>query len=183
MTKRRDPMTFADAVTRIARDMTWAWIAELLGKSESHVRRAGDPDGKYQFSLEQAYVIDSEYILATGDVPPLLGVYRRRLEQLIAQTEGRRAEARPLQTCAGAMELLGKLTGDLARALSDGGITRTEAMSLSSGIETLHKQLDRLLAEVIALRGEGDGSREDGVARFPGPDQLSLLSRARTSQV
>ena len=80
MTKRRDPASFADAVTKIAGLLTYAALAEMVGKSERAVRNWSDPETGAVPSIEDAWRMDAAYLSAGGGKAPMLTVYALRLE-------------------------------------------------------------------------------------------------------
>lgn len=84
MTKRRTPLTFPDAVTRVAGVLTFAGMAQLLSRSDRCVRNWSDPESSASPSLAQALALDAAYRLAGGDGAPILEAYAFQLDAQIA---------------------------------------------------------------------------------------------------
>jgi len=80
MTKPRAPFTFQRALARIADTLGWDGCADVLGKSESFVRKLGDPDAAREISLQDALRLDNAYHRAGGDGAPFFECYAHRLE-------------------------------------------------------------------------------------------------------
>ncbi|OCC25331.1 hypothetical protein MB02_01275 [Croceicoccus estronivorus] len=80
MTIPRKPTTFARALTEIALLLGWDECAEVLGKSESHVRKLGAPDTERELSLRDAVRLDAAYRRAGGEGAPLLECYALKLD-------------------------------------------------------------------------------------------------------
>lgn len=81
MTKVRQPLTFAHAVTRIAGRIGWDGCADACGKSERAVRAWSDPELDRQPCLDDALALDAAYVAAGGGEAPLLSVYAARLDR------------------------------------------------------------------------------------------------------
>lgn len=96
MTKARDPLSIADAVTEIADRITWEKAAEAVGKSVRLVAYWSDPDDDRKPSLAQALALDAVYRRETGgDYAPIQAAYAHQLDLLQAPV-GNRAELRQL---------------------------------------------------------------------------------------
>ena len=110
MTKARQPLTFPDAVTRVAGRIGWAGAADACGKSERAVRAWTDPELDRQPCLDDALALDAAYLAAGGGEPPLMAVYAARLE---------RASAPPANSAdlARATAAVAKETGEAVAAL------------------------------------------------------------------
>ncbi|TMJ19005.1 MAG: hypothetical protein E6G92_04115 [Alphaproteobacteria bacterium] len=80
MTKRRAPLTFELALTKIAGVIGWQVAAEIVGQSERAVRNWSDPDAAAGIRLDAALKLDVAYRSAGGDGFPLLQCYSLRLE-------------------------------------------------------------------------------------------------------
>lgn len=80
MTKRRDPASFADAVTKIAGRLTYAGAAAAAKCSERTVRNWSDPGTRTMPSLADALRLDTAYMAAGGAKPPLMSVYALKLQ-------------------------------------------------------------------------------------------------------
>lgn len=84
MTKLRSPASFADAVTRVAGRLGWDGAAQAVGKAERTVRNWSDPDTGAQPTIEDALRMDAAYVTTGGGEPPMLTVFRLRLDQSLA---------------------------------------------------------------------------------------------------
>jgi hypothetical protein len=98
VTKPRPPLTFAQAVTRIAGLIGWTDAATIVGRKERTVRLWSEPDQGGTCTLDQARDLDAAYRAAGGDGAPLLDAYAFQLEvQIALQTGCRRALASDLE--------------------------------------------------------------------------------------
>lgn len=80
MTKARAPLTFQDAVTKIAAEIGWDGCAAAVGKTERLVRYWSDPDEDREPSITQALKLDAAYRAKTGsNSAPLLTAYAHLL--------------------------------------------------------------------------------------------------------
>lgn len=75
MTKQRQPLTFADAVTRIAGLLTVAGAARVVRRSERCLRDWSDPGTLTCPSLEQGLTLDRAWRTAGGEGAPILEAY------------------------------------------------------------------------------------------------------------
>lgn len=85
MTKVRPPVSFYDAITRIAGRIGWDGCASAAGKAERTVRNWSDPDTGAVPSIEDAFRLDAAYRAAGGGDAPIMSVYALRLDREIAQ--------------------------------------------------------------------------------------------------
>lgn len=80
MTKVRPPLTFENALTKVAGHIGWDRVAEITKKGESTVRNWSDHDTTTSITLECALLLDAEFHKAGGDGTPFLLCYATRLE-------------------------------------------------------------------------------------------------------
>lgn len=80
MTKARPPLTFYRALSRVADLIGWDGCAAVCAKSESTLRKYGDPDAEREISLRDAMRLDLAFARAGGDGAPLFQAYAARLE-------------------------------------------------------------------------------------------------------
>ena len=80
MTLPRQPATFENALSDIAKVLGWDGCGTVLGKSESHVRKLGAPDTERELSLRDAVRLDAAYRRAGGEGAPLLECYALKLD-------------------------------------------------------------------------------------------------------
>lgn len=151
MTKCRPPLTFELALTRIAGLIFWDGCAQLLGISESAVRKLSDPDIERQISMRNARRLDAAYQRAGGAGAPMLECYALQLEM-----EGE----------AGSASL-----GELIATASDAARETGEAIAASmTAIERRGdtRSRDRALREIE----EGIAALTAMAARLGGADML-----------
>lgn len=84
MTIIRKPVTFERALSTIAELLGWDGCADVLGKSESHIRKMGTPDTDRELSIRDAVRIDAAYRRAGGEGAPLLECYALKLDMHVA---------------------------------------------------------------------------------------------------
>lgn len=82
VTKVRPPLSIDGALGRIAGLLPGAWkeMAEVVGKSETVVRRWGDHDAPDQIPLPCAIALDIAYQRAGGDDRPLFETYALQVQ-------------------------------------------------------------------------------------------------------
>lgn len=96
MTKARDPLTVADAVTDIAKELGWDEAAALFGCTVRMVAAWSDPDDPREPSLRQALALDAAYRAKTkADFAPIQAAYAHQLD-LIQAPVGNRDQLRQL---------------------------------------------------------------------------------------
>ncbi|MDG6079777.1 hypothetical protein E3U23_11310 [Erythrobacter litoralis] len=80
--KPRAPLSTDQALARIAGQLpgSYAEMAERTGRSESHVRKWGDPDCREMIPLDHAITLDLAFQEAGGNGCPLHDSYTARLE-------------------------------------------------------------------------------------------------------
>lgn len=80
MTKRRLPVTFENALTRLAGTIGWAEVARICGAAERTVRNWSDPDTSAAITLDAALALDLAWRGEGGEGAPMFQCYRLRLE-------------------------------------------------------------------------------------------------------
>jgi len=110
MTKRRAPLTYELALTKVAGLIGWPRTAEILGFAERTVRNWSDPDTSAEIRAGAMEQLDIEYQQAGGAGAPFLEVYATRLKTALANTLGS-AEA-----IAAATEIAAKESGEAVAA-------------------------------------------------------------------
>lgn len=81
MTKLRPPVSFYDAVTRIAGRIGWAGCSNATGRAERTVRNWSDPDTGATPSIEDAFRLDAAYRASGGGDAPIMAVYALMLDR------------------------------------------------------------------------------------------------------
>ncbi|MCC2976226.1 hypothetical protein LK533_06005 [Sphingomonas sp. PL-96] len=92
MTKQRPPLSFEQAIARIAGLLGWEEAAGLIGKKGKTLRDYGDPDVATGICLADAFTLDCAYRAAGGEGLPILQTYMFRSE-VEAATPGHDPEA------------------------------------------------------------------------------------------
>lgn len=87
MTKVRAPLTFPDAVTRIAGLIGWAEVARVTGRAERTVRDWSDPDRRTVPPIDQALDLDAAYRAAGGEGSPFIDAYAFLLDVKVDRQE------------------------------------------------------------------------------------------------
>jgi hypothetical protein len=85
VTKRREPLTYHHALTRIAALIGWDSAGAICGVSGRMVRYWSDPDCETEIRLLDAERLDRAYLAAGGDHAPFQRLLTLRLE--IAQRD------------------------------------------------------------------------------------------------
>lgn len=146
MTKRRQPLTLAAALTRIADIVGWDEMAEATRRRPSMVRAWADPDRREEVPLRDAIQLDRAYQASGGAGAPLFEVYADRLD--IAGTY-MPAEAIALVSHAGrVVRECGEATDALITASLAKGDARARAEAqrqVEEAIEVLRRALPLLV--------------------------------------
>lgn len=150
MTIPRKPTTFSRALAAIADLLGWDGCAEVLGKSESHVRKLGAPDTEREISLRDAVRLDAAYRRAGGAGAPLLECYALKLDLNVPMTGGphcmltsaAHAAKESGEAVAAAIDLAGRTTDPAAR------------LRAVREIEEAITEMSRLLTRIVATDEE-----------------------------
>ena len=85
MTKPREPLTFALAITTICGRIGWKEAARIADRSERTIRYWSESDHTPTASIQQAIDLDRAYLEAGGSEAPILESYARQLDIHLAQ--------------------------------------------------------------------------------------------------
>lgn len=146
MTKVRRPLTFQRALGRIADLIGWDGCAEVLGKSESALRKLSDPDIGREISLTDARRLDAAWRRAGGAGAPFLECYSLQLE--IADGEAAGPE-RILAALGKAAHEHGEAVAaalEAARNPSSPAAREAALRELQESIEAMHAVMEPLQA-------------------------------------
>lgn len=143
MTKVRDPLTVADAVTEIAKTIGWETAATVGGvTSVRTVAYWSDPEDAREPSLKQALALDAAYRAKTGgDHAPILAAYAYQLD-LIQAPVGNTAELR-------------QLVGEVAREAGEAVcalLAASEANADHRTTKTAERELDEMVEVAVRTR-------------------------------
>lgn len=90
MTKAREPLSIADAVTEIAKTVGWEETAALVGLTVRSIAYWSDPEDPREPKLSQALALDAAYRVATkSDYAPIQAAYAYQLDVLQAPVGNR----------------------------------------------------------------------------------------------
>lgn len=137
MTKERAPLSFEQALARIAGRLPDGWntMSAITGRSASTIRAWGDPDRREEIPLRDACKLDLAYVEAGGDSAPLHEAYTHQLEQaaLAQWAPGRELAAHAAQVIkecgdAGSALVLASQPGACDRLKADAKREVAEAM-------------------------------------------------------
>ena len=92
MTKVRAPLTFDNALSRIAGQIGWPAMAAATERKDRTVRNWGDPDTGESCPIDCALALDLAYGKGGGEGAPMFEVYALRLEADRAEIYADQAE-------------------------------------------------------------------------------------------
>lgn len=147
MTKLRGPLTHARAVTRIAKFITKAVAAQVVGKSERTIDYWCDPDHPKCPTLREAVLLDAEWIRRGGRGAPLMEAHSAILTASCDQQivdRGLLAES-----CADAVEESGEAMAAVFMMLATPDVTPC-AIKVSHAIEQTEEAYSAT-GQVLAL--------------------------------
>lgn len=81
MTKLRAPLTFDNALSRIAGQIGWPAMADAVGQKDRTVRDWGDPDTGRACPITAAVILDLAYRAAGGEGAPMYETYSLLIDQ------------------------------------------------------------------------------------------------------
>lgn len=156
MTKLRPPLTPYRALTEIAAQLGWDGCGSVLGKSESLMRKWGDPDAEREISFQDAIRLDAAYLRAGGGRAPLLECYAARLD---LDADEREDQEQLLAATSKAAKEAGEAVGaalDAAAKSSDPAMRAKAVLEAKEGIEALHGLLFSLQRTGPTASGRND---------------------------
>lgn len=146
MTKRRLPLTFENALTRIAGELGWTKVAEICGVQERACRNWSDPDTTQAISMEAALRLDVAFHAAGGQGSPFLQCYATRLDaEQLAANPGRER----LLECAGRAS---KEAGEAIAAALAAAMPGAHPADFVVGEKELEEAIDALTHTLAALK-------------------------------
>lgn len=161
MTKRRLPLTFENALTKVAGLIGWDETAKICGQSPRTVRNWSEPDTTASITLEACLKLDVAWHAAGGEGAPFHDCYETRLQvESYAAVPGREA----LIACAARAA---KESGEAVSATliaahpaaqpADFAVAERE---IEESINALHSQLAALRARRTSSIAGHDGGAE-----------------------
>lgn len=146
MTKRRRPLTFENALTKIAAELGWPRVAEICGVQERACRNWSDPDTTQAISMEAALRLDVAFHAAGGEGSPFLQCYATRLDaEQLAATPGRER----LLECAG---VAAREAGEAVAAALAAALPGARPGDFVVGEKELEEAIDALTRTLAALK-------------------------------
>jgi hypothetical protein len=146
MTKRREPLTYHRALTKVAALLGWDTCAGLCGVTDRAVRNWSDPDTDSEIRVIDAERLDRAYLAAGGDHAPFHQVFGLRLD--IAACD-RRADL----TIAAARTA--KESGEAVSAIVLAAIPGASPAALRRAREEGEEAIDALTESLAALGRHG----------------------------
>lgn len=146
--KPRQPQTFDAGIVRAIGILGRDGAAAATNRSEPTVYAWGDPDSDKLPNIAQAFALDAACADATGETP-ILAVYLRMIQERGVAHD----PLPPTERLLAGLSTMGRLAAEVREALdpaSPGGcrVTPTEEARISSAIDGLRAELDRLERDV-----------------------------------
>jgi hypothetical protein len=85
VTLARTPLTFADAMTRVAGVLTFARCRSIVHRSDRAVRSWSEPASGKSPTVVQAFALDTAYRLAGGEGAPFAEALAHQVDTAVAQ--------------------------------------------------------------------------------------------------
>ena len=142
--KPREPNSIEEALSRLLLKISPAEASRIIGKSESLVRKASDPDISYCLSLRDAIALDAAFEAKGFGEAPIAMMYRRKLEALMVANDGdveQKTTVSPLVNLSILMEEIGNVAYETNTAMKDGIFSNNEVARISGAIEDAINQL------------------------------------------
>ncbi|RJF93006.1 hypothetical protein [Sphingomonas cavernae] len=157
MTKARPPVSFAQAIARIAGRIGYDVAAKVADRSERTVYQWADPDTDTTPTLAQAVALDTAYAEAGGEGSPILDTYAQIFDRVFADASADRnalAQSAALASLEG-----GQFVAALIAAAMPGATPAQIARAEAEGEEAVNafKNSMRQLSRLAAGRGSQPG--------------------------
>lgn len=143
--KPRTPKSIAGALTKIMTALSDARCAEIVGRSDSLIRKWADPDHPSQPTLAQALALDLMYVEQGHGDPPILEIYQDLLADALSHRDDREADI--LMTALSVQSAVGSLSEAIRAALDPNGpggvsITASEGQRILEILDQLEDHTD-----------------------------------------
>lgn len=143
--KPRTPKSFAAALTKIMTALGDGLCAEIVGRSDSLVRKWADPDHASQPTLSQALALDLAYVRGGHGEPQILKIYEEMLDDALHERAGRDADI--IMSALSVQGAVGTLSEAIRAALDPDGpggalITPRERQQILEIIDRLEDHTD-----------------------------------------
>lgn len=154
MTKLRTPLTFADAMTRVAGAIGWPECCRITGRADRTVRAWSDPETKTVPPIDQCRDLDVAYREAGGEGSPFLEAYEF---QLGVHFDRQDACRRALSAEVGAtMAEIGQALA-AALVLTDPGASPRDALRAFAETQQADAAVATLLRRIASFLPSGAG--------------------------
>jgi len=141
------PGSLSAAISEIKSKLTEDRCAELVGRSDSLVRKWADPDDPAMPNLRQSLVLDAAFVQAGFGEPPIQSWYTNRLEGIVSNTQ--KSTSNIVASTLHAQAALGNIASAVAQFTEDGSeqgpdLSPNERAALLGMVEELSRNLDLL---------------------------------------
>jgi len=159
MTKRRAPLTYARALTRVAELLGWDGCAQVIERTdgrpvtENWVRKLSDPDAEREISLRNAFRLDAAYQRAGGEDAPFRDCYSLRLE--MEGDTGRASTSDLMSAASVAVKETGEAMSFTLAAIENSASKEHRVRAL--------KELEEGIASLTAMAVKLGGTKLEGV--------------------
>ena len=151
MTKRRPPLSFELALTKVAGLIGWPAVAAIVGHGERAVRNWSDPDAAAGIRMDAAERLDIAYQEAGGSGAPFLECYATRLKSAMTDAFGS-AEAIAVAAARAAKECGEGVAASIAASQpgADRRVFEDAQREIEEGIESLTATLANIRRRMAA---------------------------------
>jgi hypothetical protein len=164
MTLVRDPLTWADAATKVSDIIGWAEVARLMGLTERAVQFWGQPNHKAKPTLDQAVLLDTACRLAGSAEAPFMDLFASLLDIQVKREVA--CQTKLAEDSAAFVREAGELGAALFQATRPGASRRdhnralVEAQQVETALGALMRRLPSFLQfGAGSLSGNYGGSR------------------------
>ena len=156
MTKLRAPVTWADAMTRVAGTLTFAGARKIVTRSDSLVRKWSDASTGKLPTIEQALRLDTAHRAHGGEGAPFFDTYAALLEIRVSQAMACRIAL--AEDLAGAARDYGDVIST-AIAVTLPGATDRDVLRALAETEEAYSRTGRLLRRLKSFLPTSTGLR------------------------
>jgi hypothetical protein len=148
--KPRKPNSIEEALSRLLTKITPAEASKIIGKSESLIRKASDPNISYCLSVKDAIALDAAFESRKQGEAPIATMYARLLKERLKREDGYEFDqvGSPLENLSILTEEIGDVAHEMNNALKDSAFSSNEIASISNSIEDAINQLLVLKASI-----------------------------------
>jgi hypothetical protein len=133
--KTRAPFSIEAAIVRVLDKLGVQEAADIIGKSDSLLRKASDPDHPFSLSLIDAIQLDHAFSANGHGEPPISTAYVEILSKMESSADNISPNLSPLVSLAITMEEIGDVARDTHKVTLDGKITKNEAATVAKSID------------------------------------------------